>query len=57
MSIGKVQRLDNGDWVNWGRHWRSWGIIGYGPAKYYSGEAAEVLDLIFKRGKYEHKKR
>lgn len=36
----------DGSFINWGRHWRSRGIPGEGPARWYTGEAAEVLRLV-----------
>ena len=43
-----LERLPDGNFIDWGRHWRSFGKQGEGAAKYYSGEAAEVLELLLK---------
>lgn len=43
-KIIQLERLPNGDFINWGRH----GPNHEGPALYYSGEAAKVLALVIK---------
>jgi hypothetical protein len=43
-DIIQLERLPNGDFVNWGRH----GPNGAGGAVYYRGEAARVLELVIK---------
>jgi len=42
-EIIQLERLPNGDYLNWGRH----GPNTEGPALYYRGEAARVLEVIF----------
>ena len=48
-----LERLPDGSFINWGRHWRTYGIEGAGPAYHYSGEAAEVLKLVLKYSGHE----
>ncbi len=39
-------RMKNGDYPDLGRHGSVNGIRGEGPALYYSGEEARILDLV-----------
>ena len=48
-----LERLPDGSFMYWGRHWRNYGIEGAGPAYHYSGEAAEVLELVLKYSENE----
>ena len=46
-----LHRLPNGDFIDYGRHWRGMTVNGVpvsgeGPALHYSGEAAEVMRLV-----------
>lgn len=43
-----LQRMDDGSYIDWGRNWRLFGKQGEGSAKYYSGEAAKVIDMVLK---------
>jgi len=51
-----LQPLPDGTFMYWGRHWRSFGVEGYGPAYWYKGEAAEVMKLVLKYSE-PHKER
>ena len=46
-----LHRLPNGDFIDYGRHWRLFGKQGDGPARLYSGEAAEVMRLFILKDK------
>jgi len=48
MPTINLQRFPDGSLIDWGRNWRNYGMEGYGSAKYYSGEAAKVLELVLK---------
>ena len=48
-----LQRFNDGTFIDWGRHWRGMSVDGKrldgdGAARYYAGEAAEVMELILK---------
>lgn len=48
QTLIAMQRLPNGDLINWGRHTRLPGLRFYGPAEYYTGEAAAIMRLVLK---------
>ena len=43
-----LQRWPDGTFVDWGRHATVRGVRGQGPARWYKGEAAEVMALVLK---------
>lgn len=43
-----LQRQPDGSFVDWGRSVTVRGVRGEGPARWYRGEAAEVLSLVLK---------
>lgn len=46
--ITYLHPLPNGDFIDYGRNWRRFGLEGYGPARVCMGEAAEVMRLVLK---------
>lgn len=43
-----LQRQPDGSLVDWGRHASVGGVRGQGPARWFRGEAAEVMALVLK---------
>lgn len=57
MNIA-FERLPDGSFIDWGRHWRLFRVNGkpikndrMGGAVVYSGESAKVIELIIKHQK------
>lgn len=46
-----LQRQHDGSFIDWGRHGTVKGERGEGPARWYSGEAARVMELVVKHEK------
>jgi hypothetical protein len=46
-----LQLLPDGEFIDWGRNVTVNGVRGYGGARHYSGEAAEVMELVLKHQK------
>jgi hypothetical protein len=44
-----LHRLPDGEFIDYGRHWRLFGKQGEGPARHYSGEAAEVMRILLEK--------
>ena len=46
-----LQRQPDGTLIDWGRHATVSGVRGEGPARWFTGEAAEVMALVLRHTK------
>ncbi len=57
MTEIALHRQPDGTLIDWGRNWRIFGRQGVGGARWYSGEALELMNLVLKHTKGAHNDR